>query len=444
MSVKLRSVEMARRTSSAAWRVVRNRYESHPIITVFLIALIPRILTAFAIFIRRSGMLFPDDEKYLRLATEYAAGRTSTWDDYTRELWKESASFLAPVGWIFRIFGAHAILAQTLVAIVGSVTVVVVVMILRNLVSTSSQLFVAVLFSVFPSQVVWSSIFLKDTFSALSVVFLMLTLSRMPQRSGARNTLSTLVSFALPLIFLSRVRSHTLLCVSIALILSLLLSKPKRWLLLASTGALVVLVPWISLGDPASKSVLTRLSIDLEDQRIAGAVGADTAIVEPQKPSPTESEHNTEVADTSPTADQREPVIVDQRQGEPSFFSTLGRNLAYFPSGAKVMLFDPMPWNIDGNKKLMLALMEHLIWYPLVGLAVLGVFRRKTLRAHLIFAALSWGGLTLMWGQIEGNFGTAFRHRTEFVWAVFVFAGLGLDRLREIARAQRSVRRIQD
>ena len=34
-----------------------------------------------------------------------------------------------------------------------------------------------------------------------------------------------------------------------------------------------------------------------------------------------------------------------------------------------------------------------------------------------------------MWALVEGNFGTAYRHRGEFVWVAILFAGLGIDRI---------------
>jgi len=48
---------------------------------------------------------------------------------------------------------------------------------------------------------------------------------------------------------------------------------------------------------------------------------------------------------------------------------------------------------------------------------------------ELTFTLLILLGLATMWALVEGNFGTAYRHRGEFVWATIVFAGIGTDRL---------------
>ena len=39
------------------------------------------------------------------------------------------------------------------------------------------------------------------------------------------------------------------------------------------------------------------------------------------------------------------------------------------------------------------------------------------------------GYFITMWSLVDGNFGTAFRHRGEVVWAVVVLAAVGAERL---------------
>ena len=76
------------------------------------------------------------------------------------------------------------------------------------------------------------------------------------------------------------------------------------------------------------------------------------------------------------------------------------------------------------------AFAEHLLWYPLLLLALIGVVtRRKSLTPEIVFTVLVTGGLATMWALVEGNFGTAYRHRGQLVWGVAVLAGIGLDHL---------------
>jgi hypothetical protein len=105
--------------------------------------------------------------------------------------------------------------------------------------------------------------------------------------------------------------------------------------------------------------------------------------------------------------------------------------LKYLPSGLKVMLLDPVPSQLSRSRSLYLAFAEHLIWYPALLLCFYGALRRRRWTADLIFAGFLGVGLCSMWALAEGNFGTAFRHRTEFVWIVFLFAGLGIQQVIE-------------
>ena len=101
----------------------------------------------------------------------------------------------------------------------------------------------------------------------------------------------------------------------------------------------------------------------------------------------------------------------------------------YLPTGIRVMLIDPLPNQLENNVRMVLAFIEHLIWYPLLALCILGIPSVRRGSAELAFTALIATGLVAMWALVEGNFGTAYRHRGEFVWAVIVFAGIGAERL---------------
>ena len=102
------------------------------------------------------------------------------------------------------------------------------------------------------------------------------------------------------------------------------------------------------------------------------------------------------------------------------------------------MLLDPLPYQLHRSPNLKFAFAEHLLWYPLLLLAALGIWRyRRRLSTDLAYTLLVTGGLAVMWGFVEGNFGTAYRHRGELVWGIAVFAGLGLEAVRESLRCRR-------
>jgi hypothetical protein len=163
-----------------------------------------------------------------------------------------------------------------------------------------------------------------------------------------------------------------------------------------------------------------QLGIGLEGQREAGVFGAATGVVKLSSTTvspPSSSSNSSSVPSPSP--------IIEE--------------LKHLPSGLKVMLLDPTPSQLSRSRSLYLAFAEHLIWYPALLLCFYGAIRRRKWSADLIFAGLLGVGLCSMWALAEGNFGTAFRHRTEFVWIVFLFAGLGIQQVSNDLKERRSL-----
>ena len=103
------------------------------------------------------------------------------------------------------------------------------------------------------------------------------------------------------------------------------------------------------------------------------------------------------------------------------------------------MFLDPLPNHLGRSPNLQYPFSEHIVWYPLLILALIGVRQRwRRLTPELAFTLLVTGGLAIMWALVEGNFGTAYRHRGELVWGVVVFAGIGFDHLLANVRSRRS------
>jgi len=106
--------------------------------------------------------------------------------------------------------------------------------------------------------------------------------------------------------------------------------------------------------------------------------------------------------------------------------STLGGALTYLPLGLVYFLFAPFPWAIDSVLQLV-TLPETLLWYALVPFTLIGL--RRGLRAEHASALLIVGVLAISvssYALVEGTFGTAYRHRSQFLPLFFVFAAQGL------------------
>jgi multidrug efflux pump subunit AcrA (membrane-fusion protein) len=120
---------------------------------------------------------------------------------------------------------------------------------------------------------------------------------------------------------------------------------------------------------------------------------------------------------------------VQGRQQDIADSESLDPDIAHLPRGLSVMLFEPVPWATGGSTTLQMARAEALFWYPLLVMAAVGLWVARSHLRVLSFPLSLGGGILLMYALAEGNIGTAFRHRGEFVWVVAVLAALGLHQV---------------
>jgi hypothetical protein len=119
--------------------------------------------------------------------------------------------------------------------------------------------------------------------------------------------------------------------------------------------------------------------------------------------------------------------------------STLSGAIRFLPIGIAFLLFAPFPWAIESPRQ-MAAMPETLLWYPLFLASLIGV--RVSVhegRAWIPIAVLVC--LACIYSLVEGNFGTAYRHRAQFMPIFFVFSGAGINLLLARVRLARTRRR---
>jgi len=214
------------------------------------------------------------------------------------------------------------------------------------------------------------------------------------------------------MLYLAHLRVHTLLIATFALVIaSAMSSNPFRLARTMAAIALLVIVPTFNAAGPTGH-VLWKVGISgLANQRLAGGEVALTAITR------------------TDALEEASLQRLGDRSGEGATFTP---DLIYLPTGIRVMLVDPLPTHLNRSPKMSLAFAEHLIWYPTVLLAIWGLWRLRGLRSRspdLVYVFITSLGLVAMWALVKGNFGTASRHRGEFVWAALIFAAVGTEDL---------------
>ena len=409
----------------SALRISRSTLIRFPLASptsfVLIAAFAIRFSVAVTIAVTSDGTLFPDDDGYLTMAGRFASGDTENWDEFgTWGLWNNNAGFLLPIGILFRLFGFHPLLGQTLSVLAGAITAAAVTALVHRHTSATAALCAGLSVAVFPSQILWSSLVLKDSFSWMALTLLAVILGWWAQKTSILNYAIGFLALSCLMFFLVHLRSHTFTTVCIAAIITLVsTAKSQRTAKVVAVMLLLAVLPLTVNAGIFSRTTFAATG-HLGGIRSNMAAHARTAIG-----APSQVEEAREIARPE---EAREIARLEEAiaTSTPSAVA----DLLYLPTGLRVMLLDPLPNHLDKSSNMKYAFAEHLLWYPLLLLGLIGmVVRRKSLTPEIVFTLLVTGGLTTMWALVEGNFGTAYRHRGELVWGVAVLAGIGLDHL---------------
>lgn len=388
-------------------------FRRHPALAVVLLALVCRVATALVLNAVFHGSLFQDDSTYSLLATQKADGETAGWDAYTRTLYESTLTFSGPLALLYRIFGPSMLLGQLLAACFGAAAAGLVTQVGTEVVATRWAVAAGVVVAMLPSQVLFSSLVLKDAAVWAVLAALALTMAVLSRSVGIR-LLPLLACLAVLLGLLGHLRVHTLVAACWAVGLASVFGLPEwRRRRLAAVAVVAIVVPWMFALGPAGLGLALDAQATLEARRQANAVGADTAVVRKPKPA---------------VGAAAKPPAPAPEAGE-----AVAANLRYLPRGLEVILLEPI--RPSSNRRVQLALAENLVWWPLLLLAGVGAWTGRRRMRVLAFPVLSAGAIAVLYGLSEGNLGTAFRHRGEIVWAVTLLAGVGAAALP--ARRQR-------
>jgi 4-amino-4-deoxy-L-arabinose transferase-like glycosyltransferase len=374
-----------------AWTVV------HPVLAIFLLALTLRVIAAIGIYLFFDGTLFSDDVTYLQMAIQKASGLDAYWDNYTRYLYHSTSTFMVPLRLIYEVAGTNNLPGQLYVTTLGAGTAAATTAVGLHLTAKRWAVLAGLIVALMPSQILWSALVLKD-----AGVWLLLALSAavftVVRRSRGRNLLLSLTALALIVALMGYTRESTMIVILIASVLASWTGRSdSRRSMIAGIVAVTLLVPWAIGYGPFGIEVV-RKAPPLETVRTKRAEGT-TAFVNP--------------------ADKQS----DTPRAEPT--TQIGDLL----KGISVMLFEPVPWRTFATDSILLAQLETVVWYPMLALALAGIWSvRKRVRSFLYLLLLGIGSM-LLFALTEGNIGTAYRHRGEFVWVVALFAALGVARV---------------
>jgi hypothetical protein len=247
----------------------------------------------------------------------------------------------------------------------------------------------AVLAAVFPSMVLWSVLNIRDAVTTMVVTAVVLLGVRIYQDAKTRDVVFLLIG----VLALSTLRDYMLVLVLAGLLLGFVSAlRPGRVGSTLVGGVIVVLILLFAL---EQSETLTREQLEAplrsaSSLRQGLQVGAGSAF------------------------------------GVEYSIETPGDAIRYLPVGLAYFLFAPFPWTITSALQAF-TLPEVLLWYALVPFLVIGlggIVRRDSAASMLLIGVLV---VTVSsYALVEGNFGTAYRHRAQVMPLFFVFISHGL------------------
>jgi 4-amino-4-deoxy-L-arabinose transferase-like glycosyltransferase len=311
--------------------------------------------------------------------------------------WQTGYYFLN--GIFFSLFGTSPMGPVVLNLVVSVWTCLLAFLLGRTLFGESVGKLAALLVAFFPSLVLWSVLNIRDALSAFLVTGVVFIGVRMLKRIGGREVLG----MAVALLLLTQLRDYLALLLLAGLLLGFLTgmrpNRVGRTLILGAVSCFLLLLAARSfdlLQSAPMEGSLETLQYLREDM----ARGAGSAY------------------------------------GHQLDTSTVRGLLTAVPMGMAFFLFGPFPWAVSSTLQLA-ALPEVLLWYALIPFTLVGLARALRVRhrdALLPIAVLVV--ITVSYALVEGNIGTAYRHRAQIMPLVFLFTSLGLERW--LARRRRS------
>jgi Dolichyl-phosphate-mannose-protein mannosyltransferase len=273
----------------------------------------------------------------------------------------------------------------------GVWTVLLIFNLTKNILSVEAAKVTGILTAVFPSLVLWSILNIRDALATLFVVLMVWASTRLSSHFRFRD----LVAFLAALLGLTAIRDYMGFLVLSGLALGAFAAvRPNRMVTSLLTGTVVILF----------------LTYTAEQLELFTSVRPE------------------ELLGTAQILRSGLQANATSAFGVGSSTLTIGTSLQYLPLGASFLLFAPFPWAIETPLQLV-AMPETLLWYPLFLMAIRGFWlagRRGDLSRTMIpFSVLLV--VTASYALVEGNFGTAYRHRAQVMPLFFIFSGIGIS-----------------
>lgn len=416
-------------TSRRVLPTLTKEIQRRPVFSTFIVAFAARLAVAVLVTMLHRGVLIPDEHLYIDLARAAAAGHLgpAMWEGYGQELYRSTATFTWPLTALFWIFGPSILVGRVFAAALGACAAALTTKFaLGSVRDPRWALGAGALVALLPSQVLWSSVVLRESAIWLGLVAIGVSLGSMHRR---RSVLVVVGVASVCLVLLGYLRPQTAVVAAWAFGLTGLVwggpGAARRRVLVLTTWLIAPLLAGLGV---AGLTFVRQNSPDISERRAKLALGAETAIV------PTTTTTTTRTVPTGTTPATTAVCATNDRDcpSETASAGGLWSDIRHAPAGFLATVARPFPWEGGQGLGLTLARAENVLWYFIYAVALVGaaVSVRRRERA-LLYPIVVTVAILAVSAVSQGNIGTAFRHRGQVLWALAVLVAVGLEEARE-------------
>ncbi len=329
----------------------------------------------------------PDQNSYHLLGSRGAEGLAAGRDFSAGTEWKHRF-YIFYVSVLYYLVGPNPLVPSVLNSVYGCAVAVLLYRITADLDRPEAGRYAALLGMFTPSHMLWSALNLRDTPTILALVLAVYFTVRLKQEFSG----GAVIGFVLSMLVLLGLRYYIFVLALGSLVIGYLGVRSGRMAEFLAGGILFLGAAMILYqAAPPENEFLRSASLSgIQSYRQGMVEGAESA------------------------------YLVDADVSTP-----LGA-LLYLPVGLAYFLLAPFPWQW-GSLRQLIAVPETLFWYALIPATLAGFIRlaREKMAVVLPLYVLM-ASVTLSYSMVQGNVGTAFRHRAQVIVFAYIFAGIGL------------------
>ena len=436
-------------------RLIRtcSRFLARPVLSVFIVALLVRVVVAVVSGIFHEGVLVPDEVSYLRIADLKSTGDlslpptqrclslavadgTQYYCNYWQGLFNSTRTFSWPLTSLFWVFGPHRLLGQLLAGLAGATAAAVTARLATQLLRPPFGLGAGLVVALLPSQILFSSVALRESTIWLLLAGIGLLVSLSARQKRVDILVLSALGIGLLFVLLAWLRLQTaVLALWCVVPVFAIVGKSRQIRVLLAIGVLVVFPILVGVGPAGSGFIMSSIE-RLGYSRNVMSLGADTAFnytawsESGSSVVPSASNSMTEVQVGALNILSREVGalnILSREVGNESVSDTI----LILPSGLYNSMVRPVLWSVsdlrNASSSHAMAALEAPAWivgYLFAGFGGYSNRRRLEIVGYPILFVIA---IALSGAVTHGNLGTAFRHRGQIVFALAVLALAGVQ-----------------